>query len=104
MLKIKIKKGDQVEIIAGASKGIKGEVLQVFPDKNKAVVSRVNIMKKHIKPTTQNPHGRVIEAESPIHISNISLLDPHLGKPIRVGYIFEEGKKIRVSKKSGKAV
>lgn len=104
MPKIKIKKGDQVQVIAGSNKGNKGEILQVIPEANKVIVSGVNTIKKHVKPTAQNPQGGIIEREAPIQVSNVSLIDPKSGKPTRVGYKIEGDNKIRVSKKSGQAI
>lgn len=104
MPKIKIKKGDQVQVIAGSNKGNKGEVLQVIPEANKVIVSGVNTIKKHVKPTAQNPQGGIVEREAPIQVSNVSLIDSKSGKPTRVGFKIEGDKKIRVSKKSGQAI
>lgn len=101
--KIKIKKGDQVVVIAGASKGKKGEVLEVHPLKNRAVVEEVNIVKKHKKPTNDNPGG-IIEMAAPIHISNLMLIDPKSGEPTKVGRKVEDGKIVRYSKKSGEII
>lgn len=104
MPKIKIKKGDQVKVITGVSKGSQGKILKVFPSKNRIIVSGVNIAKKHLKPSAQKPQGGVIHIELPIHISNVSLIDPQLGCITRVKYIIKEGKKIRISKKSGREI
>lgn len=108
MPKIKIKKGDIVAIIAGKDykRGeiTKGEVLQVITSNNRIVVSGINIIKKHVKPTAQNPQGGIVEKEAPIHISNVQLIDPKSGKPTRVGFKIEGDKKVRVSKKSGQAI
>lgn len=101
MLKIRIKKKDQVKVITGINKGIIGEVLKVFPKKNKLIISGVNMIKKHVKPSANKPKGGIIEIESPIHISNVSILDPKLLKTTKVRYIFKDNKKIRISKKSG---
>lgn len=104
MPKIKIKKGDQVQVIAGSYKGTKGEVVQVIPEINKVIVSGVNVVKKHVKPTAQNPQGGIVEKEAPIQVSNVSLVDAKSGKPTRVGFKIEGDKKVRVSKKSGQAI
>ena len=98
--KLHIKKGDQVQVIAGNDKGSTGEVLQVFPAKNRAIVERVNMVKKHQKPTQDNPGG-IVEMEAPIHISNLMLLDPKSGEPTRIGRKVVDGKLVRYSKKSG---
>src|SRR5690625_3777483 len=100
MAKLKIKTGDNVVILAGEHKGSEGKVMRVFPDKNRAIVEGVNLVSKHEKPSTQNPQGGIVQKEASIHISNLSLIDPKSGKPTRVGYRFEDGKKVRFSKKS----
>ena len=104
MTKLKIKKGDTVKVIAGESKGTEGKVLEVYRDTNKALVEGVNMIKKHQKPSAQNPQGGIIEKEAPIQISNISLLDPKSGEATRVGVKVEDGKKVRYSKKSGEVI
>ncbi len=103
--KLKIKKGDKVVVIAGAYKDRTKvrEVLEVFPDKNRAIVDEVNIAKKHTKPTQDNPGG-INEVPTPIHISNLMLVDPKTGEPTRVGRKSEDGKIERYSKKSGEIV
>lgn len=101
--KIKLKKGDQVVVTAGASKGKKGEVLEIYPNKNRAVIEEVNIVKKHKKPTNDNPGG-IVEMAAPIHISNLMLIDPKSGEPTRVGRKVVDGKIVRYSKKSGEII
>lgn len=103
-VKLKIKAGDQIVVLAGADRGKEGEVVKVFPKKNRAIVQGVNMIKKHTKPSAQNPQGGIIETEASIHISNLALLDPETGKATRVGYKIEDGKKVRVSKKTGKTI
>ena len=103
MKKFKIKSGDTVQVIAGDYKGTEGRVIQIFRDKNKALVEGVNIVKKHTKPSTQNPQGGIIEKEMPIHISNLSLLTKK-GDTTRVGYRMEGDKKVRFSKKSNEVI
>ncbi|MDO4879665.1 MAG: 50S ribosomal protein L24 [Capnocytophaga sp.] len=100
MIKLKIKTGDNVVVIAGEHKGQKGKILNVDRQKNRAIVEGVNIISKHTKPSAQNPQGGIIKKEAPIHISNLSLLDPKTGEPTKVGYELRDGKKVRVSKKS----
>lgn len=104
MAKLKIKTGDNVVILAGEHKGSEGKVMRVFPDKNRAIVEGVNLVSKHEKPSTQNPQGGIVQKEASIHISNLSLIDPKSGKPTRVGYRFEDGKKVRFSKKSNQVI
>ena len=100
----RIRKGDQVIIIAGADKGKKGEVVRVAGDK--VVVQNVNIIKRHTKPNPQaNVAGGIIEREAPIHISNVMLFNQASGKGERIGTkILEDGRKIRVFRSSGEAV
>ncbi len=104
MTKIKIKKGDQVIVLAGGDKGKTGEVVRVIPSKNRAVVQSLNMIKKHTKPSATSPQGGIVEMEAPIHISNLALVDPETGKATKVGYKMEDDKKVRFAKKSGKTV
>lgn len=97
----KIKKGDTVMVLVGKYKGKTGEVLSVSPKENKVLIAGVNIVKKHKKPT-MNSQGQIVEVEKPIHISNVSLIED--GKPARVGFKIEDGKKFRIFKKSGNKV
>ncbi|NRA91606.1 MAG: 50S ribosomal protein L24 [Psychroserpens sp.] len=103
MTKLKIKSGDTVQVVAGDNKGSEGKVLKVFVDKNKAIVEGVNMVKKHTKPSAQNPQGGIVEKEAPIHISNLSLLTSK-GETTRVGYKMEGDKKVRFSKKSNEVI
>ncbi len=104
MKKFKIKTGDEVIVIAGKDKGMKGRVLKVYRDKDRVLVEHVNMIKKHVKPSTENPKGGIEEREAPIHISNVALVDPKTGEPTRVGYEIRDGKKVRVSKKSKEVI
>lgn len=102
MPKMKIKKGDKVEVLTGKDKGKRGEVLRVYPEKNKVVVEGVAIAKRHVKPNASNQQGGIVEAEAAIDASNVALIDPKTDMPTRVGYLIkEDGTKVRVSKKSG---
>lgn len=101
--KFHIKKGDTVEVIAGAYKGSTGEILEMLPKKDAAIVAAVNMVTKHKKPTENDPGGR-IEQEAPIHISNLMLVDPKLGERTRIGRKVEDGKLVRYSKKSGEII
>jgi len=103
MTKLKIKKGDKVVVLSGSSKGTKGSVLKVYPDKGKAIVEGVNKIKKHTKPNAENPQGGIIETEAPIYVSKLALVDSN-GKPTRVGYEVKDGKKVRIAKKTGKEI
>ena len=97
--KLKIKTGDIVKVIAGNQKGVQGKVLRVFADKNRAIVEGINVVKKHNKPSANNPKGGITEIELSIDISNISLITSD-GHPTRVGFKIEKDKKVRYSKKS----
>jgi large subunit ribosomal protein L24 len=103
-VKLKIKKGDQVVVLTGRDKGSKGEVLKVLTAENRVVVSGVNMVTKHQKPT-QFAAGGIEKKESSIHISNVAIADPKSGKATRVGYkILKDGKKVRVAKASGETL
>ena len=105
MSKIHIKKDDNVIVIAGADKGKTGKVLKVLVEKNRALVEGVNMVSKSTKPSAQNPQGGIVKQEAPIHISNLSLVDPKSGKATRVGIkVTEDGKKVRIAKKSGEEI
>ena len=101
-VKLHIKKGDTVCVIAGDNKGQQGKVLKVEVSKQRAIVEGVNLVKKATKPNAKNPQGGIVEQEAPIHISNLQVLDPQSGKPTRVGRRTNaEGKLVRFAKKSG---
>ena len=105
MTKLHIKKGDTVYVNAGEDKGKTGRVLKVLISKNRAVVEGINMVTKATKPNAKNPQGGLVKMEAPIHVSKLQLLDPKSGKPTRVGYkVNEEGKKVRISKKSGEEI
>ena len=102
--KLKIKKGDKVVVITGKDKGKTGEVTQVIPTENRVVVSGVNMMTKHSKPT-QTSQGGLLRVEAPMNISNVALADPKSGKATKVGVkTLADGKKVRVAKKSGETI
>ena len=103
-VKFKIKKGDKVIVIAGKDKGKKGDVIQIITDENRAVVSGVNVAKRHTK-AQGAVEGGIINKLMPIHISNIALIDPKDGKATRVGYkTLDGGKKVRVAKRTGATI
>ena len=104
MIKLKIKSGDTVIVTAGDHKGSEGKVMSVNFVKNKAIIEGVNMVSKHEKPSAANPQGGIVKKEAPIHISNVSLIDPKTGKATRVGYKMEDGKKVRFSKKSNQVL
>lgn len=101
---MKIRKGDQVEIITGKDAGKRGIVLSVFPDIEKVAVKGANIMKRHIRSKRDGEKGQRIEKEAPIHISNVMLVCPHTNRPTRVGYKIEGNEKVRISKRSGTVI
>ena len=101
----RIKKGDQVLVITGADKGRRGEVLQVMPKDDRAVVRGVRIVKRHTKPTGVGAPGGIIEKEGPIHLSNLMLVDPKSDKPTKVGFrVLDGGRKVRVAKATGEVI
>ncbi|WP_290246056.1 50S ribosomal protein L24 [Muribaculum intestinale] len=105
MMKLHIKKGDTVAVIAGEDRGKQGRVLSVDAAKNRAIVEGVNIVKKSTKPSAKHPQGGIIEMEAPINLSNINLVDPKTGKPTRVGVrVNDKGEKVRFAKKSGEEI
>ena len=101
--KFKIKKGDQVVVMTGRDKGRRGEVIDVRRTENRVLVQGCNIVKRHTRATQTNPGG-IVNKEAPLHISNVSLIDPDSGKATRVGYEVKDGKKIRIARRSGKAL
>ena len=105
MSKLHIKKNDTVVVLAGQDKGKTGKVLKVLVDENRALVEGVNMVSKSTKPSAKNPQGGIVKQEAPIHISNLSLVDPKSGKPTRVGIkVTDDGKKVRIAKKSGEEI
>jgi large subunit ribosomal protein L24 len=100
--KMHVKKDDTVIVITGKDKGKKGRVIAAYPRENRVLVEGVNMVKRHTRPSQANPQGGIIEREAPIHVSNVMHVDPKSGKPTRIGYkILENGKKVRIAKKSG---
>ena len=94
-----LKKDDQVEVITGKDKGRVGKVLRVFKDKDKVVVERINMVKRHTKPSEMNQQGQIVDKEAPIHVSNIQLICPECTKTGRIGRkILEDGTKVRFCK------
>jgi large subunit ribosomal protein L24 len=103
--KLHIKKGDTVMVISGESRGQKGRVLEVNRDKSRAIVEGVNMVSKHTKPNAKAPQGGILKKEASIHISNLMLIDPTLGKPSRIGRKLNDNNKlVRYSKKSGEEI
>jgi large subunit ribosomal protein L24 len=104
MSALKIKKGDNVVVLAGRDKGKRGEVIEVRPKENRALVRGVNMIRRHQRQTASQ-EGGIIAKEGPIHISNIALEDPKDGKPTRVAFKFlNDGRKVRVAKRSGEQI
>jgi large subunit ribosomal protein L24 len=100
-----VKKGDTVIVIAGKDKGKKGRVLAAYPKKDRVLVEGINLVKKHSRPSQANPQGGIVTQEAPIHVSNVSLIDPKTGNATRIGYkVLENGKKVRYAKKSGEII
>ena len=104
MIKLKIKSGDTVKVIAGDHKGAEGKVLKVDREKNKAIIEGVNMVSKHTKPSAKNPQGGIVKKEAPMHISNLSLIDPKSKEATKVGIKVEGDKKVRFSKKSNQVL
>jgi large subunit ribosomal protein L24 len=100
-----VRRGDTVIVVAGKERGKRGRVLRVIPEKNRVIVERINMIKRHQRPTQRVRQGGIIEREGPIHLSNVMLLDPTSGKPTRVGMrALSDGKKVRVARKSGEII
>ena len=100
---MKIKKGDTIQVITGNDTGKSGRVIKVYPDANRIIVEGVNRVKKHTRPTQDNPQGGIVEKEATIHISNVMLVAE--SKPTRVGFKFlEDGRKVKFSKKTGEII
>ncbi len=98
----RIRKGDRVEVITGADKGKRGEVLRVMPKDNRAVVQGVRMATKHTKPTGMGQPGGIVEIEAPMHLSNLMLVDPKTDKKTRVGFrVLDDGRKVRIAKPGG---
>jgi len=97
----KVKKGDTVVVLTGRDKGRSGEVIQVIPKEDRALVRGINLVKKHQK-QTQNQEGGIVSKEAAIHLSNLAVADPKDGQPTRVGFrILDDGRKVRFAKRSG---
>lgn len=100
----KIKKGDTVVVLTGKDKGRSGAVLKILPEDNRAVVSGINVVHRHTRPSQTNPQGGIVHKEASIHISNLAHIDSKTGKPTRVGFRLEGDKKVRYAKKSGEVI
>jgi large subunit ribosomal protein L24 len=105
MMAARIRKGDMVEVITGAEKGRRGEVLQVLPKEGRAVVRGVRIARRHTKPRGMGQPGGIVEQEATIHLSNLMLVDPKSEKKTRVGFrVLEDGRKVRVARATGATI
>lgn len=99
-----VKVGDKVRVISGKDKGKEGTIKQTLAKKNRVVVEGINMIKKHQKPNNANPQGGILDIEAPIDVSNVMLIDPSTNEPTRVGFKVFDGKKVRVSKKTGESI
>ena len=105
MNSMNIKKGDTVRVLSGKDKGKEGQVVRSLPSKQRVVVEKVNMVKKAMRPTQQNPQGGIMSVEAPIHVSNVMVICPECKQPTRVSHrVNEAGKKVRVCKKFGKDI
>ncbi len=104
MAAAKIKKGDRVVVLSGKDKGKHGEVTKSLPKEGKVIVSGVNIITRHKKPTQTNPQGGLEKAEAPMHVSKVALEDPKTGRPTRVRFEVRDGNKVRVAARSGETI
>ena len=102
-IKIKLKKGDDVIVLAGKDKGKTGKIVKIFPKLMKAIVSEINRVKKNQKPDNNQPGG-IIDKDMPIHISNLLFYDPEQKKGVKIGFKLNNNKKIRINKSSGKEI
>src|SRR6266403_4074765 len=102
MARAHVRRGDTVVVVAGKDRGKRGKVLRVVPGKGRVVVEKINMIKKHQRPTQKLRQGGIIEREGAIHLSNVMLVDPQTSKPTRVGMrALSDGKKVRVARRSG---
>jgi large subunit ribosomal protein L24 len=104
MAAAKIKKGDRVVVLSGKDKGKHGEVTKSLPREDKVIVSGVNIITRHRKPTQVNPQGGLERVEAPLHVSKVAIEDPKTGRPTRVRFEERDGKKVRVAVRSGEVI
>ena len=105
MKRIHVKTGDTVYVVNGKERGKTGKVIKVLKDKQSAIVEKLNIVKRHTRPTQQNPTGGIVEKEAPIHVSNLMHYDTSVDGPTRIGRkVLGSGEKVRYSKKSGEEI
>jgi len=104
-MSFRVRKNDTVQVISGDFSGKTGRVVKVFPDKNRALVEGLNIVKRHTKPNRKTQQGGIVQKEAPIHLSNLMLICPKTGKPTRTGVsILEGGKRVRFSKRAKETI
>jgi large subunit ribosomal protein L24 len=104
-MSFRVRKNDSVQVISGEFSGKTGRVVKVFPDKNRALVEGLNIVKRHTKPNRKTQQGGIVQKEAPIHLSNLMLICPKTGKPTRTGVsILEGGKRVRFSKRAKETI
>jgi len=101
---VHVKKGDKVKVLTGKDRGKEGTILEVFPKKDCVLVEGINMIYKHAQPSQDNPQGGILNQEAPIHVSNVMVIDPKSGEPTRIGYEVRDGKKVRISKKTGEPI
>jgi len=106
---MKVRKGDEVLVVAGNDKGKRGKVLKVFPNEDRIIVEGVRFVKRHTRPSPKVPQGGIVEREGKIHVSNVMVIDPKTDKPTRIGHKFVEGdagrtRRVRVAKSSGETI
>jgi large subunit ribosomal protein L24 len=103
-MKMKLKKKDRIIVLAGKDKGKTGEITAVLPKENRVVVSGINMMARHTKPSQMNPQGGILRREASIHASNVAHIDPKDNKAVRVGYKIVKDKKVRIARRSGEVI
>lgn len=101
---MRLHKGDKIKVIAGKDKGKEGLILRTFDEERKVLVEGVNKVKKHVKPGKVSKEGGIISIERPVDVSNVAYIDPKTGSPVKIGYKIIDGKKYRVSKKTGEVL
>ncbi len=104
MASMKIRKGDQVRVLSGKDRGAEGTVVEAFPARGKVIVEGVNTARRHTRARTGEDQGGILDKDMPIDVSNVAVLSPKDGKPTRVGYVVEDGKKYRICKRSGEKI
>jgi large subunit ribosomal protein L24 len=104
-MSFRVRKNDTVQVMSGEFRGKTGRIVKVFPDKNRALVEGLNIVKRHTKPNRKAQQGGIVQKEAPIHLSNLMLVCPKTGKPTRIGVsILEGGKRVRFSKRAKETI